>query len=243
MILILALASILTFPSLSWAALAVANSEECHVDLASVSCTTNAVATTTGSLFVCNASYDGVFTSVTDSEGNSYATAVAEITQLDVSNAHLRQVYKENGTGGAAHTFTLTLNAAGYPTLVCLEVTGAATVSALDQPISSSNAANTAHSSGFTGMTVQADEILISAGATANWADYISDGIFTTAENISSDVDTEGIFVEYRIVSAMNTYQYTYQLSASFAAMAVMATYKQAATGTVVVPTQVRIFE
>jgi hypothetical protein len=132
--LLLTLLLVFSFSSQGWATLAVTQSEECHVDAANTACTTPLVTTqATGSLFVCVAAYYGAFSAVTDLKGNAYSTAVAEIQQSDDSNARLRQVYKENATGGANTRWTLTLTANGFPALGCLEITGAATSGALDQ--------------------------------------------------------------------------------------------------------------
>src|SRR5262245_54702078 len=90
------------------------------------SCTTSpSLSTSTGSLFACNAGYFGTFSAISDANGNSYSTAVAEVA--DTGNGKLRQGYKENATGGASTTWTLTLTANNYPTMNCIAVTGAKT--------------------------------------------------------------------------------------------------------------------
>ena len=99
--------------------------------------TTSAVSTTTGSTFiaftVCGAAF-GAGT-VADNAGNS-ANYVQELADYVIQTTYrfLNVWVCQNGTGNAAHTFTMTLGGgvSNYISIGFVEITGAATVS-LDQ--------------------------------------------------------------------------------------------------------------
>lgn len=201
---------------------------------AAASCTTGAVTTTNGSLFVASSSYCcAAFTSVTDSKLNVYGNAVPD--KPDGAGGTIRQDYKAVGTGGASHTFTLTgASAAFYGTLSVQEVTGAAT-SPLDKTATGAET-NTAHTTDSTATTAQAAEILIGAGGCFNPTGYTTDtgAGWVQQTNLDTDANTEGLIVGTRIVAATSTYTYTYTSGNSRACAQDISTWKElVATGTI----------
>lgn len=214
------------------AAIAVVQIESCSAHGATT-CTTGNLTTTTGNLFVVSTSYCcAAFTSITDSKSNSYATnAIADTNDGD--GGTIRQDYKESGTGGATHNWTLTgASGAFFGTISVMEVSGAAS-SPLDLVASQSDA-GTAVTSGSTATTSQADELLIGVGGTINLATFTNDGGagWTERHNIATDVNTEGIITGSQVVSATGTYAYTFTSSSADDHSAGISTWKAGAAGT-----------
>lgn len=195
-------------------------------------CTTTGVTTTTGNLFVASTGFCcAAFTSVTDSKGNSYTNAIADIT--DAIGGKSRQDYKENGTGGASHTFTLTgASAAFFGTMSVTEVSGAATSGALDKTATGiTNPGATSHTTSSTATTAQANELLLGFGSTsAGPTTFTTDtgAGWTEQTNISTDADTEGLITGTRIVSATSTFAYTYTTAETRDATQGISTWKEA---------------
>ena len=113
-----------------------------------------------GSAFVLAVIYDAsvTFTSVGDSKSNVY-TQIGT-TQSYGTSGRARLYYKENGVGGASHTFSLVTSGSGACTIFGIEILGGALSGILDQ---SSNRADTASpftlAAGLT--TTQANEALL----------------------------------------------------------------------------------
>lgn len=199
------------------------------------SVTTGNLTTTTGSLFVVDACYHTVgnnFVSITDSKSNTYATAIGELTSASESGLRARQSYKENGTGGATHNWTLTMDGAGYPTLAVAEISDAKTTGAVDRTASKSDNTGTSGTSSATSTTGQSEEIIMGSGCscTANNATLTTtaSGFTEDANIINSGGDHCGMVTAHRVVSAVNTYEYTWDADESVAGMiGMIGTYKE----------------
>lgn len=213
------------------AAIAIAQPAMSCEAQAAASCTTTGVTTTSGSLFVASTSYCcDTFVSVTDSKLNSYSNAVPD--QADGSGGSVRQDYKAAGTGGASHTFTVTGGSASFfASFSVFEVSGAASVSPLDQIAADTDTTDTNHSTPSTGTTSQANELLIGAGGTISTTTYTTDvgAGWTEGFNVTTDGDSEGIVTGYKVVSAIGTYAYTYTTGTSRVTSQVISTWKEAA--------------
>lgn len=122
--------------------------------------TTPGVATqATGSTFLGSAIAAGAsnISSVQDNKTNAYSQIQTSFnTSFGSSMAWYR---KENGLGGAGHTFTSTLLSGQVQTVYFDEVLGAATSSVLDQSVVFVGDASSPFTTNTTGTTTQADEI------------------------------------------------------------------------------------
>lgn len=169
------------------------------------------------------------FVSITDNKSNVYANAVPEVSQ---DSGLGRQDYKENGAGGASHTFTFTGDSGGlFLTLSVTEISGAATSSALDQVKSATTSvAGTSHTTGSTPTTTQANEILVGFGSSIFSTTYTTDtgAGWTEQTNQQTDASHEGLLTGTRIVSATGTYAYTFTSGSSVTMVQGVATYKEA---------------
>lgn len=216
------------------AALAVVQTVSCQQTGAGTSCTTSGVTTTTGNLFVASSGYCcAAFVSVTDNKSNTYANAVPEVSQ---DSGLGRQDYKENGAGGASHTFTFTGDSGGlFLTFSVTEISGAATSSALDQVKSATTSVSgTSHTTGNTSTTTQANEILVGFGSSIFATTFTTDtgAGWTEQTNQQTDASHEGLVTGTRIVAATGTYAYTYTTGSSVTAVQGIATYKEASAAT-----------
>jgi len=125
--------------------------------------TTTAVTTSaTSSTFLVGFQFEGgaTFTSLVDSKSNTYTQIGTETTAN--SGAKCRLYYCPNGTGGASHTATVTVNSNVAITVHFLEITGGKTTGILNP---TPPAANDDLSSPFTSnsiTTAQADAMLVS---------------------------------------------------------------------------------
>lgn len=210
------------------AAIAVVNAASCTAAVTDT-CTTGAITSTTGNLFVASVmSYNvSTFVSVTDSKSNTYTDSVAEVENHHMA---LRQQIKVNGAGGSSHTFTFTGAASNYGSLAVLEVSGA-TATPFDQSAIGGNTAVTSHTSGSTATTSQANELLIGWGATPNTSTYINDSGagWTERANIEADGFSLGIICSSKVVSATSTYAYTFTTGSAVDSGAGIGTYKELA--------------
>lgn len=169
--------------------------------------TTAALTTTTGSTFVVVACKYGAAgaTSVTDSKSNSY-------TQIgtDYTNGATINVWKcENGTGGASHTATATAASSDWWWVAFIEISGAAAASQ-DQLVDFTNDTSSPFTSGTTGTTAQANELILAALYSDNYsgADSWTWGNSFTELATGIEFGRYGnMAVGYRIVSSTGTYQ------------------------------------
>ena len=208
------------------AAIAVVQTVSCQAE-ASATCITSGVTTTTGNLFIASTGYCcDTFTSITDNKSNTFIDSIAELTQGSTLG---RQQYKENGAGGASHTFTLTGGSASFfGTLSVTEVSGALTSGALDQTATGTTASGTNHATSATPTTAQANELLLGFGSSVDITTFTTDtgAGWTERTNIETDINTEGLLTGTRTVAATSTYTYTYTTGSTVSAVHGISTWK-----------------
>ena len=193
----------------------------------------SAIATTTGSTVVALACYTGTWVSFTDSQGNTWVQVGTEQT---VGGLLARAFRCDNITGHAAHTFTVTLSAAGNAvSFWVVEATGAATAS-IDGETMGADATTPFDSAGLT--TTQAAEMLISIiaeDATGNTYTHTCGNSFTaiTADEVTDANTVVTGISSYRIVSATGTYNSSVTISPAGTAGTgiVLVAIKEAAGG------------
>lgn len=218
------------------AAIAVAQTVSCSSH-AATSCTTGAVTTTNGSLFVASSSWMfhslTSFTSVTDSKSNAYTNAVPDTIDTASNEYVIRQDYKAAGAGGASHTFTATLGAAYYVSLSVIEVTGASS-SPLDQTAVGSDGNGTSHSTASTSTTAQANELLIGNATAGDNITFTCGGTYTERTNIPADAgtNTSGLLNCSRNVTSASTYAFDFSTSDLARTSSGISTWKEAAATT-----------
>lgn len=206
-----------------------------HVQSVSVSgnnvssITTAAISTTTGNLLVASLAHFGNFSSFTDSQSLAWTTSISELSVNDDVNGKLRQVYNQNITGSASHTFTLTLTANNYPTIAVEEISGQVTSGALDQTATvKETSSSTSHVTANTVATTQANELMVGVGSTSHTvATYTIGGSWTQRENIPTSSTAEGIVMGTRIVSATGAYNFDWTTNTSIQSIGCISTWKE----------------
>ena len=178
----------------------------------------------------------------TDTNGTvSVAEAPAGLTPFgtDVTGANI--FYVQNANAGI-HVITSTVGLGNSGRMTVTEWSGAATSSVLDQHTnaSTSGGANTSQSTGTTGTTSQANELVIIALDTSGSPGSSNIGIPSPAvsgftdlqkgQNTSSDI---GFAHAYKIISSTGTQSatFTWTDNTTNASQAVIATFKAAAGG------------
>lgn len=224
--LLLALALVL-LASPAYAAIAHVQTVTCNADSVHT-CTTAAITSTTGNLFVTASGHytDGTNTAISDSKGNVYSLITAELTQTNLDDVRLDA--KEAGTGGASHTFTWTSSDSFYGVIAATEISGMAASSVFDKTAGVADS-GASHSSGSTAATTQANELLYGAGLNFQGVASVNDGGAGWIEraNVAGDgVGVIGIIVGTRVVSATGTYAYTFTSAGSNTAQHI-ATWKE----------------
>lgn len=189
---------------------------------------TDAITTTAGNLLHANLSHFGAFSSFTDSKGNTWETANAEIND-PASGANARQLYAKNCLGGSGHTFTLTLSSGNFPTVSVTEVSGLDTTAPLHQANESlSPSAGTSHSSGNITTTVP-DCMLIGLCASGETGNFGNDGDYVERYNQATTATAEGLLTSTRLVSATETNDFAPTTDSSNIAITMVAAYQIAA--------------
>lgn len=197
---------------------------------------TTGVTTTSGSTIVLFAHWGSeVFSSIADSKGNTWTIIGAE---LNASSHKSRAYYCANVTGGASHTFTLTLSTSGAPTIYMCEFTGAATTSPIDQSGSGNDTSSPYTTTGLT--TTQANEALITfAGGNSgsNPATHAESGLgsSTIQENITNGSSFWTGAIATKIVSATGTYTPSWTESGASSMHVYLVTVKEAAAAGLIV--------
>lgn len=201
--------------------------------------TTAGMTTTTGNLVILDNSYNGAFSSNTDSVGNTpWLTAIAEINTTENSTSG-RETYFNQITGNATHTFTLTLTSALIPTICAIEVTGQATSSPLDKVQSDAvTSGSTTITGSNTATTTQADELLHGFGfdsfltTTKTFAISAPWTLDKTLGDISAPNFREGLISASQVVSATGAYNFVFtKTSANDKNGIGISTWKAAAGG------------
>ncbi len=184
--------------------------------IAPSSITTPAITTTSGNFLVVIATTRWplhlVLTSgsVTDSYGNVWQVAWIKNTGPD---GYCACLYVEDCTGGAGHTFTLSIS--GDATLTALSVaefSGIDLSGSLDQTIASSGFTRP-YDTGLAALTTQAEELLIGGGSTSVDALY---GYSTVALDWTTDQvldcaassGAEGVILAHQYAAADGSYEY-----------------------------------
>lgn len=195
------------------------------------SVTTAGVTTTNGNCVVVDDHYStAAYTSNTDSNTNSWTSvAVSEITSVGGDSGQCR--YNASITGGAAHTFTLTLAGNGFPGIGITEISGLA-ASPLDVVVSATTPFSTAHTTGATA-AVAADTKLALGFAGAGTSATIS---VTNAPPWTQQYQetTGGLLGAWQAASSGNTYTFDATTSGNDSSCQWVTTWKEpAATGSV----------
>lgn len=191
---------------------------------------TFATNTGVGSLLVAQCSSFGALaaTPVSDLVGGNTNTWTALTTQTSGSISALIAYSANIANAGATHMVKLSCTSNNYPSLVCSEVTGAATASVVDQENGATQATGTSHTSGDI-TTANADDILFGVGNAASGVTQTEDAAFTATANITTSGSAESITAGYRIVSATGTYNRTWTSSGNTVAVNRIAAFKAAA--------------
>lgn len=217
------------------AAIAVVQTVSCSSH-AAASCTTGAITTTNGNLFVASSSWMFhslvSFTSVTDSKSNAYTNAIADTIDTASNEYTIRQDYKAAGSGGASHTFTATLSDAYFVSLSVIEVSGASSTP-LDQTATGADGNGTSHSTSSTSTTSQANELLIGNSTAGDNITFTCGGSYTERTNIPADggVNTSGLLNCSRNVTSASTYAFDFSTSGLARTSSGISTWKEAAAG------------
>lgn len=141
-----------------------------------------------------------------------YSNAIPDtLTGSGTGDANLRQDYKENGTGGASHTFTGTIGAAYFITISVSEISGAATSGALDKTATGSDFTHPTHTTSSTATTAQANELIVGYGGSIDTDTFTIGGSYTERTNIAAvDLTTNGLVAGTRVVAATSTYAFDF---------------------------------
>jgi hypothetical protein len=217
----------------------------------STTATTTGVTTqTTGSQFVVFVARDGdKSATVSDNKGNTYAVKAdkyngSSSTGVDSFTGGVTGCWvctSASPAGGATHTFTVTLSAADFPTIIVFECTG------LDVTVDAGGSASANHSgntspTSFTSptiTTVTAADVLMGFGGSSGDTNSpsqtltagVGGGTYTTPTN-GSQTTVVGLpmMAGHQVVSATSTYSVTYTPgSANTNQSAGIIAFKQAA--------------
>lgn len=194
------------------------------------SVTTAPITTTSGNLLHVSISHYGTFVSLTDSKGNTWATANAE--QGNTIGTFSRQLYAKNCLGGASHTFTLTISSAQWPTLSVTEISGLDTSAPLHQASGAvAPSPTTEHSSGSITTTVN-DTIMIGSCGTGDATTlHTNDPDFVERFNQPTDDQFAGLLTSTRILTAQETNDFAPTTESNVRAIVMIAAYKMATGG------------
>lgn len=198
------------------------------------SITTSAITTTSGNLGVLEGGWfdspgtpTGVFT---DSKSNTWTTSIAE--HREASRVGAMEGYNANLTGGASHTFTLTIGASSpYPTIAYIEISGHA-ASPFDKSGTVDDQTGTTHTTSSTGTLSQAKEFIIGTGILGSQGTASIAAPWTQIEYITHDGTHEGIIIGYQIVNSTSALTFTWDTSANNPSEAPghISTWKEAAS-------------
>src|ERR1700682_4828247 len=181
---------------------------------------------TVGNLIIAfvRMSSTGQSVTVTDSVGNAYVDAVAQVQTMDGHQVHI--FYAKNIVGGAntvKATFSATNN---HPWLAIYEYRGLSTTNPLDQTASAQGSSATPNS-GATATTVSANELLFAAiGLPSRYTGTVTAGSGYTM--LQQDTNTSRAGNEAVAVTSTGAYAATFNVSPSTNRTAVLATFKPA---------------
>jgi hypothetical protein len=160
---------------------------------------------------------------LSDTAGNAYVEAVAQVQDTDGSQVHL--FYAMNIAGAAANTVTATFSSTNnHPWLAIYEFNGLSTTNPLDQT-ASAQANSTAPSSGATPTTTSANELVFAAmGLPANYSGTQTAGSGYTL--LQNDTASSPAANESMLVTSTGSYTATFTLSGNADWSTIVATFK-----------------
>lgn len=236
---VLALALLLAAPAQS--ALTVVQNKFSQSTTGGATSVTGGITTTSGNLVVVTILFNSttaVFTSVTDSNSNTWTLAAGPISG-GTTACTMRQYYAKNITGGASHTFTLTLDTSAVPRGIhVVEISGASTTAPFDAAGTASDLVSTSHTVSTTAPTAFNNEIVVAAigscmsGFITTFPSGTPSGY--TLQNQTSNFSTNNrAFSDYtKIVSTTGTQTFAPSTSDLQDTLLIMGTYKDAVQGT-----------
>ena len=155
-------------------------------------------------------------TSISDSEGNMYATATHAVAS---PGGNVAQVFYAQNIKGGANTVTITLSTTQYNDLYILEYSGLATGGALDVTSTASGTSNSATSGAAT--TTAPNELIFGFGG-GDSGTYSPGPLFSARSTFDGDI------AEDMIVNSSGSYTATASISVSAGWTMSMATFKAA---------------
>lgn len=170
--------------------------------------TTPGVATTaSGSVFLV-----GVLTGVgqtislvTDNKGNGSYTAIGAAQSFNGAALKLQWFKKEAGTGGAGHTFSVTIGTSDFLTVFAIEITGAGTE---DTAVRASSNDLASPFTVTSGTSTQANEALVLLGGTDSvTVSALAESTgFTFRQSVLTGTSDAAGFIATRLVSATGAF-------------------------------------
>jgi hypothetical protein len=162
--------------------------------------------------------------SVTDSAGNVYSDAVAQVQTADGHQIHI--FYAKNIKGGSNTVTAQFSSTNNHPWLAIFEYSGLSTTSPLDQT-SSAQGNSAAISSGGTAQTRAAAELLFSGlGLPVSSSVTMTAGSGYVLEQWDTTSPGSRAATEQSVVSSVGSFSATYSLSGSVTWSAVLATFR-----------------
>jgi len=174
--------------------------------------------------------------SISDTGGNTYTQAVAQVQSAD--GHQIRLFYAKNIVGGA-NTVTASFSAANnHPWLSIYEISGLSTTSPLDQTASAQGSNGASVSTGPTGVTQSADEFVF-VGAGFNTPSFTGTVTAGSGDTLAQqDTTNSRAANETAVTSSAGTYTGTFSLSGAANWSALIATFLPAgANGTPTITT------
>jgi hypothetical protein len=182
-------------------------------------------ATTAGNLILAfvRMSTTSQTVTLTDSAGNKYVEAVAQVQTAGTSQAHL--FYAKNISGGAANTVKATFSSNNtHPWLAIYEFKGLSATNPLDQT-AHAQGSNAAPSSGATPTTTSASE-LVFGGMVVPGAYPGTQTVGSGYTLLQQDTATSHASNESKLLTSTGSCTATFTLSSSANWAAVLATFK-----------------
>lgn len=179
------------------------------------------------STFHVTAIADSVLNTPTDSKSNVYTAATTNTTQ---STINCRTYRKENGTGGALHTWTISTTGSANLTALVGEAVGVATASVLDQANQGTDAA-TPFGNAIAITTTQAGEIIfasLSGNSAVTPATHAESTGFTICETVTTGGPDWPGALAYKVVASTGTYNASFTEASGTNASVHIVSYKDA---------------
>lgn len=186
--------------------------------------------TTTGNLIVVAVIYNvGIppnVSSITDSQSNTYTRVLAK----NISGRGVEVWYAKNITGGTTPTVTVNFNTQVKPAIAMREYSGLDTVSPLDVSLSQNNSAVTSHSSGITGTTAQANELVFGAIVVPDQGVNLTagSGYSNLAQIQNAPPNPNQVGIEDKIVAATSTQEAVFSTTSAVDSSVIVASFREA---------------